>query len=197
MKIGLDLDGCFANFNAKFIPRLVSVTGRDLFPPPPFEPPCWDYPAHFGYTTDEVRATWDSVIEDVRFWRDLLPYPDAAEALNILSRRTLDDDLYFITSRPGRRAKRQTEAWLNQHWPTIGGHRTVLVSGHKGLCAQALALDVYLDDRYENALDVATTRTKSYLLDRPWNQHGTALSGITVVSTLKAFLLDLPNPQRV
>jgi uncharacterized HAD superfamily protein len=48
---------------------------------------------------------------------------------------------------------------------------TVLISSEKGLCARALNLDYYIDDKWENCVDVGMeSNTKVYLLDRPWNQ---------------------------
>jgi len=98
------------------------------------------------------------------------------------------DDVYFITSRPGIDAKIQTEDWLyNAGYP----HATVLISSAKGLCAQALKLDVYIDDRWENCVDVATTslKTKVFLLDRPWNRgNNPDAFNIVVVDSATDFL---------
>lgn len=167
--IGLDVDGVLADFNESFIDRVIAVTGRDLFPPRPFDIPTWAYPEYYGYTAQENEKVWTSIEQDDSFWYDLNAYPDGEVVSKYLADRLLrhDDDLYFITSRPGLRAKSQTEQWLIDELNVFG---TVLISSAKGLCAKALKLDVYIDDRWENAVDVASnTNTKAVLMNRPWN----------------------------
>jgi 5'(3')-deoxyribonucleotidase len=183
MIIGVDIDGVLASFNEGFIQRVVDVTGRDLFPPRPFDIPCWDYPAHYGYTPEETANVWDSVTSDSKFWQNLPAYPDTLVSLTLLSNAAIaGHDVYFITSRPGIQAKLQTERWLKRHGylPTP----TVLISSAKGKCAAALQLDKYIDDKWENALDVASvTGAEVYLLNRPWNQRP-AMSGINRIPVL-------------
>ena len=53
MRIGFDVDGVLADFNKRFIERVIAITGRDLFPPRPFDIPTWNYPEHYGYTAEE------------------------------------------------------------------------------------------------------------------------------------------------
>lgn len=173
MRIGFDVDGVLADFNSSFIDRVISVTGRDLFPPRPFDIPCWDYPEFYGYTTEENQAVWQSIVNDKGFWLGLSPYWDAMTILERLRVLSLSHDLYFITSRPGLMAKAQTEVWLATHSGDFMWNPTVLISSDKGACAHALKLDMYIDDRFENCRDVAdnTVGCTVYLINRPWNTH--------------------------
>jgi len=170
MRLGIDVDGVAANFNASFIPRCIRVTGRDLFPHRPFPIPLWDYPQHYGYSEAEVRLVWEEITKDERFWADLPVYSWTRDFLGCLEGRASVDDVYFITSRPGVYAKHQTEEWIAKH----GGPRrpTVLISSEKGLCAKALRLDAYIDDRDKNVIDVRTEApySRTFLLDHPWNR---------------------------
>lgn len=154
----------------------------DLFPPRPFDIPVWNYPEHYGYNAAQMSAVWESVKNDPKFWLKLGPYPEASAALAGLNGKIMDgDDVYFITSRLGVEAKSQTESWLRL-WG-FENIPTVLISSAKGLCAQALKLDLYIDDRWENAVDVAgkheiidntvtwvQSNVLTCLIDRPWNQ---------------------------
>lgn len=174
MRIGFDVDGVLADFNTGFIKRVIHVTGVDLFPPRPFDIPMWDYPQHYGYTEAQVNAVWENIKADATFWRRLPEYPGTESFLfgTIESLDREGNDVYFITSRPGIAAKKQTENWIRAaglNWM----EPTVLISSAKGLCAHALRLDIYVDDRWENCLDVVATSegTKVYLLDQPWNQE--------------------------
>lgn len=193
MKIGFDIDGVFADFNASFIERVIASTGKDLFPPRPFDIPTWGYPQLYGYTKEEESKVWNEITKDPYFWYDLSPYSDTQNALYRLSSIAcnFDDDVYFITSRPGVVAKAQTERWLRDMGVTI--RPTVLISSAKGLCAQALKLDTYIDDRWENCMDVAgNSNAVTSMLVQPWNRdNDPAKYGIREVATVDEFLDNL------
>lgn len=176
MRLGYDVDGVSADFNDSFIPLVKAITGRDLFGPG-YVPTCWDYPTAVGYTAEEVSKVWDVICANPTFWMGLRPYFDAMDILERLRIASYEHDVYFITSRPGIKAKQQTEVWLATHSGDFNWNPTVLISSAKGACAKALHLDAYIDDRLENVVDVAKQihhpMTKTFLLDRPWNQRET------------------------
>ncbi len=182
MRYGIDIDGVLANFQYEYNESIISVTGKDLFPPRPFDAEMWFYPEHYGYTEHEMANVWRAIKEDRSFWSRLPTYPETQSALSFLSHR-MDhgDDVYFITDRPGLDAKVQTEGWLEMHWPIqYTPPLTVILSSRKDLCAEALNLDFYIDDRDVNVQSVAqlrnfhdgrfVERTRTFLLDRSWNQ---------------------------
>jgi len=200
MRVGIDVDGCLANFNSGFIRRVIEVTGRNLFPDN-YEPTTWDYPTAVGYTEDEVNKVWENIQADPLFWLRLPVYQGTCGFLMNLARQ--HHDVYFITARPGIEAKMQTELWLE-----VAGYEsaTVLITSKKGLAARTLDLDIYLDDRWENAKDVAVlsdgftahgktipprySTTKTFLLDRPWNRLGDETAyGVTRIASLSQFPL--------
>jgi 5'(3')-deoxyribonucleotidase len=175
VKLGIDVDGVLANFNEKFIQRCIDVTGKDLFPTRPFDIPTWHYPQVYGYTEKEMGSVWGSVKADPSFWYSLNAYPTTQQDLLYLGNRQYfnKDEIYFITNRDGDQPKKQTEMWISEHcWAAFKPSITVLISSAKGLCAKALYLDVYIDDRHENCIDVKTRspETKVFILDRPWNR---------------------------
>ena len=182
-RYGCDVDGVLADFNIAFIQRVIDINAKDLFPPRPFDIPTWDYPQSYGYTQLEVSDAWASIIRDRTFWQNLPAYEDTKKFLAQLSAESIKgNDVYFITSRPGVAAKYQTEWWLTVHGFICTP--TVLISSQKGKCVSALQCDKYIDDRWENALDVATTTgSEVYLLDRPWNQRWETPTGIRRIST--------------
>lgn len=196
MRIGIDVDGVLADFNKTFIERVISVTGVDLFPARPFNIRTWNYPESYGYTKEQVDDVWQVIKADRLFWGSLEKYPTTLADLDCLTHRIIveHDDVYFITARPGVEAKYQTEMWI-QHRSLYGAATwipTVLISSHKGLCAQALDLDIYIDDRWENVAQVngmhwrnEKPRCKTFLMDRPWNQEYDAeRNGIARVSSV-------------
>lgn len=170
MRVGVDIDGVLANFNASYIERCITVTGKDLFPPRPFDILTWNYPESYGYTNEEVSSVWEDIKSDGYFWEDLLAYPNTAEALRRLDTEELaGSEIYYITARPGIYVKHQTEIWLQKQFP-VHGVSTVLISSHKGLCAAALKLDRYIDDKPENVLETSL-HCRTYLMNRPWNAY--------------------------
>lgn len=188
MKIGIDVDGVLADFNQDFIQTVIDATGKDLFPPRPFDIPCWDYPEHYGYTAADTKHVWqDVIIPDPTFWVSLEPYPGTEAALQLLKDRDDEhDEVYFITARPGTFPKHQTEVWLRAHHGDFNWRPTVLISGMKGQCAEALRLDKYIDDRSENVLDVSRECKGTYLMTRPWNKDlDCEKYGITRVTSIE------------
>jgi hypothetical protein len=152
----------------------VQTSGKDLFPARPFEVPCWNYPEHYGYSREEVNAVWATIKADPTFWQNLPVYPTTLDDISYLEKlKQVGHNVYFITNRMGVRAKLQTERWLRRKG--FEGP-TVLLTAHKGLAARTLELTHYIDDRWENVLDVATTNTQTFVMDRPWNRGDYAMN---------------------
>jgi hypothetical protein len=197
--IGVDIDGVLANFNAGYRRKLIEVTGRDLIPEevcrgsrPGEEPPCWNYAPHYGYTREEDHATWESIKSDYQFWQSLQPLPGGTAMLRTLKAAEFERDaeIYFITSRPGRTAKEQTEWWLQ----TRGfSHATVMIArGEKGFFANGLGLTHFVDDKPENCESVKIARpgAHNYLLSCRYNESAhdrLKAQGIHVINSLSEF----------
>lgn len=165
MRIGLDIDGILADFNRSYMALLVELTGEDKFGPD-YVPTTWAYPTSVGYTKENETDAWE-IIKHSNFWSILDAYPGVDE---FLSNLPTNHDYYFITSRPGERAKLDTEDWFMQHGVDLP---TVLISSEKGECCHALNIDLYIDDKNENVLDVLdkSPSTDVYMLGRPWNSQ--------------------------
>ena len=167
MIIGCDIDGVLANFNQSYIELLTKQTGI-IFPYlSDTYPDVWDYDKAAGCTRQQLNTAWRT-IKSRTFWKDLEAYPGAVEFLAWLSSRQ-DDDVYFITSRPGDRAKEQTEKWLKRHG--FFGSPTVLISSQKGAICSALNVNYYIDDKMENCIDVKaqSPATLLYIKACPYN----------------------------
>jgi uncharacterized HAD superfamily protein len=179
MRIGFDIDGVLADFASAYQRTVVEVTGRDDFQPgDSTDPPCWDWPEFRGYTAEEMAEVWKRILADPAFWMNLAPFAD-----NILALRTMlhhlerHHEVYYVTNRGGARAKRQTEVWLIEHlrYPAITDvYPTVVLtkSDRKGHLAEALRLDAYIDDNYENCFQCSmhSPTTQTFVLDRRYNR---------------------------
>lgn len=169
MNIGVDIDGVLADFNSSYIKLIFQKSGVQLPMPGP------DYPNEWNYTKSRIRnkdlnAVWDE-IKATHFWDTLGPEPLLLETIELLlERRSLGDDIYFITSRPGLRAKFYTERWLIGHGMLVP---SVLIAEHaeaKGHLARGLALDVFIDDKPDNIDAITHADCVCYLVDRPYNR---------------------------
>jgi len=199
-RVGVDVDGVLADFNAGYRRRLCEVTGRDLFPPGYYAPTEWHYPnKSLGYTADEIGATWESIKADRMFWLNLKPLPGAQALITALLNRPWQIDVYFITARPGIKAKRQTERWLANVWNYYDAHVTptvLIASGSKGNIAEGLRLTHFIDDRPDNCEAVATCGicVGTYLYTTSWNRdydsNGIAIQRIDSLRTFTTHILE-------
>jgi 5'(3')-deoxyribonucleotidase len=163
-----DVDGVLAEFIGGFTARAARI-----FPGVPItygrDQPSWNgFP---GMTKPMISATWDSIRNDPAFWFDLssLTTYEEEDRIRILC---ATQDVYFVTARhAGPSAKQQTEMWLQDR---IGlQYPTVVLSTKKGEVAKAIGADFCIDDKASNASTVAwltEDKTKSHLLDRPYNR---------------------------
>lgn len=202
MKIGIDMDGVLADFNTAFIALIKDTTGVELPPPSDSYPSVWNYHREPGGITEEQdKALWTHIMYSP-FWLTLRPLKGAEVALDELNRRAgRGDEVYFITTRPGRDAKALTEGWLQ--WYGME-NPTVLISGDKGSVAKGLGLNVFIDDKPENCnevLDETTVwepigglqdccliyhpnyRTRVFVMDAPYNRQ-LDRDGITRISSV-------------
>lgn len=141
----------------------------------PTQPPCWEWPNHFGYTQEQEKQVWKQVWSDSSFWQSLDEEPYGSEAVNKLDKLAFSGhDIYFITNRSGVRAKLQTERWLEARGMY---NPTVLVTGDKIPVVRALKLDAYIDDKPETLIELGKDvilRTYAKLTSynaklRPWS----------------------------
>lgn len=190
--IGMDMDGVLVDWNTAWQAELILQTGKDLFGEK-FVPHTWHYDKARGYTSEDIAKARAAVARDPKWWFKLNGYqfePTHKTLADLFSRQMRGDSVYFITDRYGERAKHQTEDWLR--YMGIAAP-TVLISGEKGAIARALKLDYYIDDKPENldAVDDDTKgRTRTYLMDRPWNWG--SYSGNNRVTSLDEFMDYLP-----
>ncbi len=126
-----------------------------------------------GFTRRDQRALWRAVEGIENFWESLDELcPGAVGRLYRLASEKRWEVL-FITTRPataGNTVQRQSQRWLErQGFPLPSVY---VVQGSRGAVAKALDLDVVVDDRPENCLDVASESAARAIL--VWNDSGHA-----------------------
>lgn len=169
-KIGIDIDGVLAVFEAGYVPLLTKHSGIE-FPRlgQADWPDTWDWDLAAGVTPDQVSDTWEELKKSYTFWYDLPAHDGTEEFLANLSE--LEDEIYFVTNRFGKEVKLQTELWLSEHGYSM--IPTVLVTSDKAGIANALNLTHYIDDKPSNCEQVRdkAPNTHGYMLARPWNHE--------------------------
>jgi hypothetical protein len=178
MRLGFDLDGTVADLQGA-----LAREARELFPGiDPANLPRSPAPSEAGreetgeedrddsgdsilLTTRQQRQLWKAVCARENFWETL----DEIESgtLDRLSRLVRERrwELIFLTSRPetkGETAQMQSYRWLVTHG--FSSPSVFVVHGSRGKIAHALELDVIVDDRPENCLDVAADSTARAIL---------------------------------
>ena len=167
LRLGFDMDGVVADLNAalrrearRLFPGIEPAPVQEPAPPSgvaehPEAQPGQATPASLHLTPRQERQLWDAVKATPNFWETL----EETEA-GIISRlaQTARDrrwEVMFLTSRPrtaGEIVQVQSQRWLRQkgfEFPSL-----YVVSTSRGRIAHALDLDVVVDDRPENCLDV-------------------------------------------
>ncbi len=173
MRLGCDLDGVLADLHGAFV-----RTALELFPDldrtamaaptvgasPPADPGrVADVvtPAHEAAEADlavsprQTDAIWTRLAATEDFWEGLGEIESGAVgrlAAVVEERRW---EVLFLTSRPpaaGRTVQRQSQRWLERHGFALPS--VYVVHGSRGRIAEALQLDVVIDDRPDNCLDV-------------------------------------------
>jgi hypothetical protein len=158
MKIGIDVDGCLANFTKGYAALIRDIAGRDLLTDEDISnPKCWLWDEAAGYTKEEVGECWRLINGNEGkangFWYTLDSFePGFNDFWFVLEEVCALHDVYFITHRITPSAKLQTEEWLKDRAIETP---TVLIAGNKLPIIQALELDVFIDDKPSTLFEVA------------------------------------------
>jgi hypothetical protein len=158
-------------------------------------PTAGSVPEKPGLTSRQMRQLWTHVLKLEDFWQSLSEIePGSVARLAALASKH-GWEVLFLTQRPasaGRTAQLQSQRWLQAHGFELPA--VYVMNGSRGRVADALALDVLIDDRPENCLDVVTESKARALL--VWRDKATPVPpaagrlGIEPVSSM-AEALDL------
>jgi len=181
IRVGFDMDGVLANFNKTFRETAASLDNGATY----------DTATGRGLTADTMKRVWDHIGRTSQWWLQLEAYePEQIERIYRTSRERRWE-VYFMTTRPpsaGETTQFQTQWWLESHrfpMPAV-----LTVPGSRGDAANALKLDITVDDRLTNCVDIiAASRSKAVLVlrrDDSTVRDQALARGVGVVSTLAA-----------
>jgi hypothetical protein len=185
LRLGIDVDGVVADFRTAFRTLAVRELGR--------RPEDGDS----ELSKPEIDRLWKAVAGIPNWWLDVPPYePDQIERLYARARQGRWE-VFFLTSRPpsaGDAVQLQTQVWLERfgfYLPSV----VTTPAGARGELARSLRLDLAVDDRMVNCLEViSASNAKAVLLAReastaagepdPRVRDSAATRGIGVVASL-------------
>jgi uncharacterized HAD superfamily protein len=153
MMVGLDIDGVLADFLSPFLKILAQRVGTAPIDPQSITDP--SFLKHPFVSNEVISECMVEVSYQERFWQELEPLPTARhwQALDTLSR---DQRLVFVTHRYERDTysiHKVTCDWLTKHGVT--NPVVHFTQDHKSELVRKLKIQLFVDDRHENCLDVA------------------------------------------
>jgi hypothetical protein len=163
LRVAFDLDGVVADFKTAFLAIAEVVLDRDAIDRRASPMPDLD-----AVSAADAKRVWKVITETPNWWHGLSPYePDEIAHLYQLARR-FRWEVSFLTSRvptAGDSVQFQSQTWLETYgfyMPAV-----VTVPGSRGEIANALRLDVVIDDQFLNCLEVVgASQAKAILLIR-------------------------------
>ena len=179
LRLGIDVDGVVADFRTAF--RAIAERELGIAPDD----------VETELAKPDVERLWRSVASATNWWLDVPPYePDQIERLYALVRRARWD-VFFMTSRPasaGDSVQLQTQVWLERHGFYLPSVLTA-PTGARGELTRSLRLDLALDDRMVNCLEIiSASNAKALMILRsptaPRIREAAEARGIGVVPSL-------------
>ena len=142
-KIGLDIDEVIADWVGAWTDKYGMVT-----------PEFWNFDPH-------IKEKFDTVKDDKDFWLSIKPKIDPKEL-------PFEPHCY-ITSRPI--PTEWTEQWIAENgFPTMPVY-TVGVGESKVEVAKKAGIDIFVDDRFDNFVELNNAGICTYLMDTPHNRR--------------------------
>lgn len=179
LRLGIDVDGVVADFRSAFRALAERELGADA---PGREA---------DLAKPQIDRLWRTVAATPNWWLDIPPYePDQIARLYSRARQSRWE-VFFMTSRPvsdGDSVQLQTQVWLERQGFFLPSVMTT-PAGARGELARSLRLDLAVDDRLVNCLEViSASNSKAVMLLResadPNAREAAEARGVGVVSTL-------------
>jgi hypothetical protein len=151
----------------------------------------------------QQRELWNAVCDQENWWETLAEIEPGSLARLYRLVKDRKWELMFVTSRPETRG--DTAQAQSYRWLAAQGYETpsiFVVHGSRGKIASALALDVLVDDRPENCLDVAIdSKARAILVWRgdegkvPASARQLGIGSVNSVSECLDILEELDRPE--
>jgi hypothetical protein len=185
LRLGFDMDGVLADFRSAF-----QGVAREVLHHSVEETADPEQDNALLLSTGDLNRVWRAIARSQNWWTRLQAYePFQIERLYKASRKQRWE-VFFLTKRPqtaGEPVQFQTQWWLEAQGFLLPSVVTVL--GSRGELANALRLDLVVDDQFINCADViGASQAKAILLMREPDQamqDQATTRGIGVVRALE------------
>jgi hypothetical protein len=181
LRLGIDIDGVLADFRSAFRDTARECLRRDVLVSSGDEKATVD--------PVDIERVWNHIARSSNWWMGVRAYEPAEIAQLYALSRARKWEVCFLTKRPasaGDTVQFQTQWWLEQqgfYLPAV-----ITVPGSRGDLANALRLDLAIDDQFVNCAEIiGAGPTKALLMlrdpDPAIRQHAID-RGVGVVSKL-------------
>src|SRR5262245_37152726 len=197
LRLGFDLDGVVADFRTAFLDMAATVVGCAYITNPRSPMPGLD-----AVSPTDAKRIWKVITDTPNWWLGVAPYEPAQIARLYQLARRYRWEVSFLTTRiptAGDSLQFQSQTWLEAYgyyMPAV-----VTVPGSRGEVANALRLDVVIDDQFLNCMEViGASQAKGLLMlripDQDLHQQATD-RGLGVVSSLQEVIEVLLHLQEL
>jgi uncharacterized protein len=184
-KIALDIDDVLISFNEGFLEFVNEKLGTSY---QLSDITTYKYQDVIDISENDVRTLLDEYTSSKNHI-ETKPVLGARSGLTCLQHK----EIILISARPEWK-RAITEQWIDLHLPELLNTSTmVLTSQHrpvdgmsrreKGEIAKELAIDIFVEDSLDNALNISEHGIPVLLFDRPWNQAVELPANVTRVYT--------------
>ena len=213
MRLGFDLDGTVADLQgalAREARRLFPDVDPGMLPrsiAPQSDPVTGEAEGAPGFSMSALsprqqRELWDAACARENFWETLDEIESGSLARLSRLARERRWQVIFLTSRPetrGDTAQVQSHRWLSARGFELPS--VFVVHGSRGKIASSLNLDVLVDDRPENCLDIAIdSSARAILVWRggedtvPGSARQLGIGSVSTIADCLDILVDLDRP---
>jgi hypothetical protein len=216
LRVGFDLDGVLADLNAALVRQArltfpdteLHTTPQVVDASPPSDAPDADRepgevsPSSLALTSRQERQLWAEIKRTPNFWESLDETEPGIVKRLADTARAERWEVIFLTSRPksdGDIVQIQSQRWLRAkgfEMPSV-----FVVATSRGKIAASLELDVVVDDRPENCLDIAIdSKARAILIWRgdqgavPASARRLGIGGVPTVAACLDLLVEAGNP---
>ena len=178
LRLGIDVDGVVADFRSAF--RALAERELGIAPED----------AESNLTKADIERLWRAVADTANWWLGVPTYePEQIVRLYARARQSRWE-VFFMTSRPpsaGDSVQLQTQVWLERQGFFLPSVLTA-PAGARGELARSLRLDLALDDRIVNCLEITSaSNSKAVMVLRnpaqPSARESAEARGVGVVAT--------------
>jgi hypothetical protein len=216
LRVGFDLDGVLADLNGTLVREALRLfpdaqvrSGPpvvDASPAPGADAgdrdPAEVSPSSLALTARQERQLWSEVKRIENFWETLNETEPGIIGRLADTARARRWEVMFLTSRPksaGDTVQVQSQRWLRSRGFELPS--LYVVSSSRGKIAASLELDVVVDDRPENCLDIAIdSRARAILIWRgdqeavPASARRLGIGGVPSVAACLDLLVQADSP---